>query len=145
MSFFSSCSFASVSGRDILCGVEQDAELVLVFLQILEPVVQSQVLEMVLEFPADQQRFLQFLVLSGVAEVEFQFIRFWVLVGQRLEVANLFLQSFNFGDGAVHRDFKRLDGTFQALEEVHLHHADKERFAVGLSEGVVSRGLVLPS
>ena len=59
---------------DILRGVEKDAELVLVGLEGFEPVVEIQMAQLKLELAADELRFLEFLVLTCVAEVEFKLV-----------------------------------------------------------------------
>ncbi len=87
-----------------------------------------------LQFAANLHGVLKLFVVSGVVEFQFQLFGFGVLPGQRLEVFDLLFEALDLGDGALHRDLKRFDGAFEALEEVHLHHADEEGFALPLRE-----------
>ena len=80
---------------------------------------------------------------SGIAEIEFQFVGFRIVVRMRLEVADLPLQGLDLVDGPLHRDLEGIHRAFEALEEVHLHHADQDVFAVGLGEGSPSLLFVL--
>jgi hypothetical protein len=46
-----------------------------------------------------------------------------------LELASRASRSSILADGALHGDGEGAHGAFQALEEVHLHHADEEFLA----------------
>lgn len=131
--------------RDVLRGVQQDAELVLVFLDVFEPVlavIQLQVFQPVLELAADEHGLFEFVVMPGVIEGEFKLVGLGVLSGRRQEIADFAFQVLDFGDRVLHRDFERLHRAFEALEEIHLHHADEVGFAVGLGERIVVRSLI---
>ena len=84
--------------RHILRGVVKDAELILVLLQILQPVsalIQFKVFEAILEFAADEQRLFKLLVLSGIVDVQLAFVGFRILVWCRDEIADLFFQELS--------------------------------------------------
>ena len=132
-------------GSDILRGFEEDSNLVLVLLEIIQPVlpvIQLQVVEAVFEFAADEHSFFDLLVVSRIVEFDFHFLGLQVPIRNRQVILNLRFQSFDLGDGPLHRDFKRLYGTFEAFEKIYLHHADEEFFAIGLCERITGRRLV---
>jgi hypothetical protein len=96
-------------GRDVPRGVVEDAELVLVALERLEPAVvavEPEVVQAKLQFAAHLHGVLQLFVVAGVVEFQFQLRGFGILFGQGLEVFDLLFEALDLGDGALHRDLE---------------------------------------
>ena len=119
----------------------KQAKLLLVALEVLQPGVEFQVLQLIFEPAADLEGFPKFFVLRFDV-LKLELVGFGALGWGSLKVADFLLEAFHLGDGPLHGDLERFDGTFESFEEIDLHHADQEFFAVGLTEGVAGVGLV---
>ena len=120
-------------GADVAGVTRQPGELLLVGLQIGEPVVHAHVLQPVLA-AANLKGFAQLVVVLVVDNKKCGLQVFGVAVTQFLVTLQALLDVFDLFDGAVHRDGEGAHGAFKALEKVDLHHADQILLALLLAE-----------
>jgi len=133
--FFEFNEFTVAQGRDILCLQVELVQLPFVLLKSSQEHIHLHVSE------------LEGLLLPE-AELGGLFKEIILLIFDRLlvhclesrpcnilEFLKRIFQLINTVNSAFHRIFKRTNRTLEPLEEVCLHHADQEVFAVGLFEG----------
>ena len=126
---------AEVVAVEAAAMIEEGKKLILVAFESLEPpvvAIKAEVVEPEFQFAPYLHGLFKFLVVPGVVEFQFKFLRIGILFGHGLEVFDLLFEPLDLRYGPLHGDLEGFHRTFQALEEVDLHHSDEEVFAIGL-------------